>query len=84
MIREPLGAGEKVVTVLRKEGEMVKPTDTRCQAVDENSEDGRCPEPISFNEETGTWLVWCKGHESVERQARTDGGERVQRVERVD
>lgn len=79
-IREFAGAGEKVLTVVRKEDEMVKPADTRCRAVDEETSDGRCEGDITLDTETGTWSVWCKDHQAREKAARTDGGPRVERV----
>lgn len=79
-IREFTGAGEKVLTVVRKEGADVKPTDTRCRAKDPDSDDGRCENQITMDDE-GTWLVWCDPHKAQEEAARSDGGPRVERVE---
>lgn len=79
-VREFTGAGEKVLTVVRKEDEMVKPADVRCRAKDPESEDGRCSGQITMDNE-GTWLVWCEPHQAQEEAARSDGGPRVERVE---
>lgn len=58
----------------------MKPADTRCQAVDESGEGGRCDNDIALDTETGTWLVWCEDHQAQETEARATGGERVERV----
>jgi hypothetical protein len=78
---ELVGTGEQTLKILRKEGEMAKPNDTRCQAKVGN---GRCKNEIILNAESGDWLIWCQAHEDQENEARVEGGERVQRFESED
>lgn len=83
MIGETIGGSEQVLSIIRKEDEMVKPADTQCRAVvvDEDGEESRCENEISVNTETGDWMIWCGTHLAEEQEARANGGERLQRVE---
>lgn len=76
-IEEDVGTSEEVLTFVRKEGEEVKPEDTRCHAKKGN---GRCKNEITFDMESGNWLVFCEEHAEQEEVARSEGGERVVRV----
>jgi len=73
---ETIGAGEVVTAIVRKEGETVKPADTRCQATVKN---GRCKNEITIDTQSGDWLIWCEEHAAVEEKARSEGGVRVVR-----
>lgn len=76
MEKENVRSGETVLAIVK--GGTVKPADTRCLA---KSGNGRCKEEITFNPETGDWVIWCEKHQKQEKVAREEGGERVERVD---
>lgn len=80
MISESLGTGEQVIAIVRKEGEMPKPDDIQCRAVDN---DERCPNKINFDEDTDTWSVFCNQHRVQDEEARQSGEPRVLRFDRM-
>lgn len=74
--KEFVGGGEQVIAVLEKEGKEMKPEDMQCEA---KTDEDRCEEKKSFNEESDTWLRWCRDHQEQEKLARIEGGPRVER-----
>lgn len=79
---EPMGATERAIVVLRKEGEDMKPSDTRCHASVKKTKvnNGRCENEIGYDSTSDHWSVFCEDHIQQERTALSEGGPRVERV----
>lgn len=79
-IDELIGASEQVIAIVRKEGEVAKPTDVQCRA---SINGKRCKEEISFDESGDYWSVFCKKHNAEDNKARKAGDLRITRFDRV-
>lgn len=68
---------EHTLAIVRKEGEMPRPEDTRCRAKVGN---GRCKNDITFDQDGDYWSKLCDEHHTEDQEARTSGEPRVERV----
>lgn len=59
---------------------MPKPDDIQCRALED---DERCSNKIKFDEDTDTWLVFCKKHDAQDEKSRKSGEPRVLRFDRM-
>jgi hypothetical protein len=73
---------EKVIVILRKEGEDMKPSDTQCRAMESvDDEEVRCELGITFDQEGDFWSKFCAKHNKQHRKAAVEGGPRVVKAE---